>query len=89
LKGLFPLQELLTAMSKQNVAPNVGTLNAVLEAVSSMGPQRHVRTYALRALAEFRYVGVQPSLASFYFLLITFCKESEYCQHTENYFALI
>jgi pentatricopeptide repeat domain-containing protein 3 len=64
-------------MSKQNIAPNVGTLNAVLEAVSNMGPQKHVKTYALRALSELRRVGVQPSLASYYFLLITFCKESE------------
>jgi pentatricopeptide repeat domain-containing protein 3 len=64
-------------MSKQNIAPNTGTLNAVLEAISSMGPQKYVKTYALRALAEFRRVGVQPSLASFYFLLITFCKERE------------
>lgn len=69
------IQDLLTAMAKQNVAPNTGTLNAVLEAISSMGPQKHVKTYALRALAELRRVGVQPSLASYYFLLITFCKE--------------
>ncbi|PNF40197.1 hypothetical protein B7P43_G08271 [Cryptotermes secundus] len=69
------IQELLTAMAKQNIAPNIGTLNAVLEAISSMGPQKHVKTYALRALAELRHVGVQPSLATYYFLLITFCKE--------------
>jgi pentatricopeptide repeat domain-containing protein 3 len=68
---------MLTAMVKQNVAPNIGTLNAVLEAISNMGPQKHVKMYALRALAELRHVGVQPSLASYYFLLITFCKESE------------
>jgi len=67
----------LTAMSKQNITPNTGTLNAVLESVSSMGPYTYIKTYALRALAEFRHVGVQPSLASYYFLLITFCKESE------------
>ncbi|XP_069669992.1 small ribosomal subunit protein mS39 [Periplaneta americana] len=69
------IQELLTEMSKQKMQPNTGTLNAVLEAVSSMGSQKHVKTYALRLLAEMRRVGVQPSLASYYYLLITFCKE--------------
>lgn len=67
----------MTAMSKQNITPNIGTLNAVLESISSMGPYPYIKTYALRALAEFRHVGVQLSLASYYFLLITFCKESE------------
>lgn len=69
------IQELLTVMSKQNITPNIGTLNAVLETISSMGPHTYIKNYALRALAEFRHVGVQPSLASYYFLLITFCKE--------------
>jgi pentatricopeptide repeat domain-containing protein 3 len=64
-------------MAKQNLVPNIGTLNAVLEAISNMGSQKHVKTYALRALAELKHVGVEPSLASYYFLLITFCKESE------------
>jgi len=64
-------------MSKQNITPDIGTLNAVLESVSSMGPYTYIKTYALRALAEFRHIDVQPSLASYYFLLITFCKESE------------
>jgi hypothetical protein len=65
-------------MQRQGLKPNVGTLNALLETISTMGSQKHVKTYALRVLAELKRVGVQPSLASYYFLLITFCKEREY-----------
>nr|CAD7201210.1 unnamed protein product [Timema douglasi] len=69
------VEELLVAMAKQGLQPNVGTLNSALENVSTMGLQRQAKTYALRTLAEFRKIGVEPSLASYYFLLNTFCKE--------------
>ncbi|KAK7874266.1 hypothetical protein R5R35_006301 [Gryllus longicercus] len=69
------VQELLEEMAKKNIHPNVGTLNAVLEAVSTLPNQRQSKEYALRTLSEFKALNIQPTLASYYFLLITFCKQ--------------
>ncbi|XP_047102645.1 LOW QUALITY PROTEIN: protein PTCD3 homolog, mitochondrial [Schistocerca piceifrons] len=69
------IEELLTAMSKQELVPNVGTLNAVLEVISSMSSQKLSKTYALQILSEFRRINIEPSLGSYYYLLMIFCKE--------------
>ncbi|XP_063221190.1 small ribosomal subunit protein mS39 [Bacillus rossius redtenbacheri] len=69
------IEELLTAMARQGLAPDVSTLNSVLEAVSSMGMYWQAKTYALQAVKEFTSLGIEPSLASYYFLLVIFCKE--------------
>ncbi|XP_067012701.1 small ribosomal subunit protein mS39 [Anabrus simplex] len=68
------IQDLLSAIAKQGLKPNLGTLNAALEVISTMN-QRQAKQYSLRILAEFRKIGIEPSLATYYYLLITFCKE--------------
>lgn len=86
------IEELLTAMSKQGLVPNVGTLNAVLEVISSMSSQKIAKTYALQILSEFTRINIEPSLASYYYLLMIFCKErgpvsgilSDIMNHIEN-----
>lgn len=75
------VEEILKDMAAAKLKPDLGTLNATLEALSTTGGWRQARTLALRALAEFKQQGVTPSLASYYFLLSIFCRESEltYC----------
>jgi pentatricopeptide repeat domain-containing protein 3 len=66
--------ELLTAMKTAQVDPNLGTLNACLSTISMMGG-RNPKDYALAILSEFKNIGVEPSLASWFYVLQTFCKD--------------
>lgn len=58
------------------VKPNVRTLNSILESVSRIPIYRMARERALQVLADFKTIGVTPSLGSYYFLLKIFCRES-------------
>ncbi|XP_052866653.1 protein PTCD3 homolog, mitochondrial [Anopheles cruzii] len=67
--------EVMTAMKQQGVRPNLGTLNGILQTVTTIGGYNHPRTYALKTLSEFKRLGIEPSLASWYYVLIIFCRE--------------
>lgn len=66
--------EILGTMKSLNVDPNLGTLNACLSIIQHMG-YRHAKDHALRVLSEFKKVGVEPSLGSWYFILSIFCRD--------------
>ncbi|SPP73893.1 protein PTCD3 homolog, mitochondrial [Drosophila guanche] len=67
--------ELLQQMSQQKLRPNLGTLNAILQCISTFGNFKLARSSALKVLPEFKQLGVSPSLGSYYYLLIIFCRE--------------
>ncbi|XP_058126412.1 small ribosomal subunit protein mS39 [Anopheles ziemanni] len=67
--------EVLTAMKQQGLRPNLGTLNGILQTITTIGGYNHPRTYALKTLAEFKKLGIEPSLASWYYMLVIFCRE--------------
>uniref|UniRef100_A0A1B6HTV0 Small ribosomal subunit protein mS39 n=1 Tax=Homalodisca liturata TaxID=320908 RepID=A0A1B6HTV0_9HEMI len=69
------IEELLASMKQQGVSPNLGTLNAILETLSSMSSNKESQKRSLAVVAEFRAMGIEPSLASYYFLLNTFCQD--------------
>lgn len=62
-------------MNLNGIKPNVGTLNAVLEALSGMFTHRNSKEYALATISEFRQLGIEPSLASYYYLIKIFCRD--------------
>ncbi|KAJ8928158.1 hypothetical protein NQ314_019305 [Rhamnusium bicolor] len=66
---------LLTDMNKAGLKPNLGTLNSVLYALSTMGGGKDAKEVVLQILREFKDIGIEPSLASWYYVLITYCKE--------------
>ncbi|RZC40303.1 PTCD3 -like protein, mitochondrial, partial [Asbolus verrucosus] len=66
---------LLVQMKDSKLKPNLGTLNAVLQSLSTMGSSISARQNTLKTLAEFKNLGIEPSLASWYFVIMTFCKE--------------
>ncbi|XP_057651998.1 protein PTCD3 homolog, mitochondrial [Diorhabda carinulata] len=66
---------LLSDMNTAKVKPNLGTLNAVLHSLSTMGKSNNVKEYVLQVLSEFKKLGIEPSLGSWYYVLITFCKD--------------
>ncbi|XP_055637958.1 protein PTCD3 homolog, mitochondrial [Toxorhynchites rutilus septentrionalis] len=67
--------DLLTTMKTQGLKPNVGTLNVILHTISTIRGHNHPRNYALKTLAEFKKLGIEPSLASWYYMLLIFCRE--------------
>lgn len=67
--------EVLTTMKTQGLKPNIGTMNAILQTITTIGGYNHPRTYALKTLSEFKKLGIEPSLASWYYMLAIFCRE--------------
>ncbi|KRT86915.1 hypothetical protein AMK59_334 [Oryctes borbonicus] len=67
--------ELLASINKAKLKPNLRTLNAVLESLSLMGISRNTKNLTLNTLTEFKKMGIEPSLASWYYVLNAFCKE--------------
>ncbi|CAH1987692.1 unnamed protein product [Acanthoscelides obtectus] len=68
-------EELLQKMNEAKVKPNLTTLNSALHSVSTMGGGKNQKDLALKVLKEFKGLGIEPSLGSWYYILITFCKE--------------
>lgn len=69
------VEDMMKAINEEGIMPNLGTLNAVLESLSSMPSFRHAKTNALRVIAEFKTLGIEPSLASYFHILNIFCTE--------------
>lgn len=67
-----------TTMAENGVKPDVGTLNAALKCASMFPQQAITKAFALSLLTEFKKIGVEPSLATYYYLLLIFCRQSEY-----------
>lgn len=67
-------QELLQTMAQKRVKPNLGTLNATLSAIGTITGNRQTRSMALKTLAEFKALDIMPSLATWYHLLVIFCR---------------
>lgn len=69
------VQEILGTMATRKVRPDLGTLNAIMSLISTIGGYRNGRNHALQTLAEFKSLGVEPSLATWYYVLSIFCRE--------------
>ena len=69
-------QETLKSMVRLGVKPDVRTLNAILESITRIPIYRMAREIALQVLADFKSIGVSPSLGSYYYFLRIFCRES-------------
>ncbi|KAK9871049.1 hypothetical protein WA026_010007 [Henosepilachna vigintioctopunctata] len=65
---------ILTEMNDKKLKPNLGTLNSILYCLKSMA-NKFSKEYALKVLSEFEGLGIQPSLATWTFVLQIFCRE--------------
>ena len=65
-------------MANNGIRPNVLTLNAILEVISTFTVVRDTRDATSKTLAEFKSLNIRPSLASYYFILNIFCRNSMY-----------
>ncbi|XP_067630375.1 small ribosomal subunit protein mS39 [Eurosta solidaginis] len=68
-------RDLLQQMGEQKLKPNVGTLNAVLQVISTFSNFKFARSSSLKVLAEFKQLGIETSLGTYYYLIIIFCRE--------------
>lgn len=73
--------DLLRQMKDRQLRPNVGTLNACLKTISTIGNHKISRTGAIKVMSEFKAIGIEPSLASYYYILNIFCKEKGPTSH--------
>lgn len=69
------VQEVLSGMAERGVHPDLGTLNATLEALAQVSGWRQARELSLKVLMEFHQLGINPSLASYYYLLTIHCRD--------------
>lgn len=67
-------RELMQGIERSGLRPNITTMNAALEIVSRFGASPTARKYALQVFSEMKYLDIEPSLASYYYLLVIFCK---------------
>lgn len=74
------IQDILMLMKERNVDPNLATMNACLYVISQMGP-RDGKNYALQIVAEFKKIGIEPSLGSYSLLINTFCQDRNQVSH--------
>lgn len=72
------VMDILTVMNQNKVPPNIHTLNATLEILSTMSSNKMTRDLILKTLAEFKKLNIEPSLGSWYLVLISFCKERKF-----------
>ncbi|XP_001605541.1 protein PTCD3 homolog, mitochondrial [Nasonia vitripennis] len=70
------IQTILQNMVKNGIKPNIGTLNAALKSASLLQTQGIAKDLTQSLLAEFKSIGVEPCLASYYYVLLTFCREN-------------
>ena len=67
--------EILTTMSAKGVQPDLCTLNNCLQQLSNMNGFKPRQKFAFQLVEEMKSVGVNPSLASYHFLLHMCCKQ--------------
>lgn len=67
--------DMLNNIKRAKLKPNLGTLNATLYVLST-NSTGFSKQLTLDTLAEFKSVGIEPSLASWNYVLATFCRES-------------
>ncbi|KAK8756840.1 hypothetical protein V5799_000452, partial [Amblyomma americanum] len=67
-------KEIMLGIEKSRLKPNITTMNTALEIVSRFGASPAARKYALQVFSEMKHLGIEPSLASYYYLLVIFCK---------------
>ncbi|XP_075223114.1 small ribosomal subunit protein mS39 [Lycorma delicatula] len=70
------IKDLLGEMNEKNITPNIKTLNSVLDVLVGMKTNKNTKLYALSVITEFKELGIEPSLASYYYLLLIYCRDS-------------
>ncbi|XP_046430960.1 protein PTCD3 homolog, mitochondrial [Neodiprion fabricii] len=68
------MMDVLKTMSRNNVRPDIGTLNAALQLSTLLKCPEPGRSVALSIYKEMTNAGVEPSLGTYFYLLTIFCR---------------
>lgn len=74
-------QEMLQQMSQQQLKPDLGTLNALLQTISTLGNFKLARGCTLKVLSTFKNLEIEPSLGTYYYVLTNFCRDRAPTSH--------
>ncbi|GAB6024532.1 hypothetical protein CHUAL_009685 [Chamberlinius hualienensis] len=69
------IEELLQNMNADGIAPDLDTMNSVLEAIVRLGGWKNAKKLALATMSEMKHLGIEPSLYTYNSLLRIFCRE--------------
>ncbi|XP_066943721.1 small ribosomal subunit protein mS39 [Macrobrachium rosenbergii] len=69
------MKDIMKTMADKGITPNLGTLNSTLEALVQAAGWRNTRDISLQTFSEFCSLGIKPSLATYYYLLLIHCRE--------------
>lgn len=72
---------LLKEINDLRLKPNLNTLNAVLFTLNGPGHYILIRQYSFQMLAEFKNLGIEPSLGTWSIILRTFCRDKVPISH--------
>lgn len=76
-KRLEFIMKIMADLKESGLKPNIGTLNAAMEVLAASKSDRVCRGYMLSLINEFRGIDIEPSLATWYFALLGYYRESE------------
>lgn len=71
------MMNILQTMARQNIRPNLGTLNSALQVAIATRAPHPGRELALAIYKEMTNAGVEPSIGTYAHLLTVFCRSSE------------
>lgn len=74
-KRLDFVLKVLEELNAADLKPNIRTLNVVMDVLAMSKSDRLCRWYMLKFLMEFKQLGIEPSLGTFYSLLTAFYRE--------------
>lgn len=74
-------QELLQQMNQLQIKPDLGTLNALLQSIGSLGNFKLARGCTLKVLSTFKKLDIEPSLGTYYYVLLNFCRDRAPTSH--------
>lgn len=73
--------DILKQMNESKIKPNIQTLNTLLGNIAIGGLYAILREHSLSVLSEFKNIGIEPNLGTWYLILKIFCKEQTPTSH--------
>lgn len=74
-KRLDFVMKTVSELSHNGLQPNLRTLNAVVDTLSACKSDRLCRSYMVRFISEFKALEIEPSLGTYYSVLIAHYRE--------------
>lgn len=74
-KRLDFVLKIVNELNQSGLKPNLRTLNAIVDTLSACKSDRLCRSYIARFISEFKLLGIEPSLGTYYSILNAYYRE--------------